>query len=87
MTKTEWIEELLTERAPSLAALHGALTSSLDSTPDAARAVATVRYLATELLVTAQAAAETLTGKPAMLFDEAFIRDWRGLEPCGGTPI
>lgn len=74
MTTTEWIEELLAERAPSLADLHAALTDALPDDAAAERAVAAVRYLAAELLVTAQAAAEALSGSPAPLFAEDFIR-------------
>lgn len=74
MTKTEWVSYLLAERLPSLSDLHTALTDDLGSTAEAERVVTVVRCLATELLVTAQEASEALTGAPAVLFSEDFLR-------------
>ncbi len=74
MQNIEWIESLLVERAPSLALLQETLTAALNDKADAQRAIATVRLLASELLATAQAVDECLTGAPCPLFDEAFIR-------------
>lgn len=74
MTKTEWVSDLFAERLSSLADLHAALTDGLGSTADAERTIATVRLLASELLMTAQEACETLTGTPGLLFSEDFLR-------------
>ena len=87
MTKTNGIEELLAERVPSLAGLHDALTTILNSTADAAEATARVRYLSVELLLTAQAASEALTGNASPIYAADFIRGSAGTERTDQRPI
>ena len=74
MTKSEWCESLFAECVPSLQALQDVFTSAIACDDDALNAIATTRRIVTEILLTCQAATEAITGKPAALFSEDFIR-------------